>query len=157
MNMSRRSDKVHLTLGVVRRWPSSNAKKWAISNLSYIASQPETAAIVAIGSAVRPAYHAESDIDFLAIADDEAAVDGPRPIDVDLRIFRCCEVEKKIRDGDDLLGSAIRFGRAIFERDEFWKDLCSRWVSRLPFPLPETSIARALRFEHVARELVAMG
>jgi hypothetical protein len=55
------------------------------------------------------------------------------------------------------LGCAIRFGRSIFERDQFWKDLRSRWASRLPFPLPETSIARALRFEHVARELVAMG
>lgn len=64
---------------------------------------------------------------------------------------------KKIREGDDLLGSAIRFGRAIFERDQFWKDLHSRWASRLPFPLPETSIARALRFERVARELAAMG
>jgi HEPN domain-containing protein len=55
------------------------------------------------------------------------------------------------------LGWAIRFGRAIFDRNQFWANLRSRWSRQLPFPSPEVSVARALRFERVARELVSMG
>jgi len=127
-----------------------------MSNLGYLASQPDTAAIVAIGSAVRAAYHSRSDVDFLVITDGEAAPDRSRPIDVDLRMFRRCEIDQKIREGDDLLGWAIRFGRAVFDRDQFWASLRSQWARQLPFPSPEVSVARALRFERVARELVAM-
>jgi predicted nucleotidyltransferase len=155
--MSRRLYKASLTLGVVRRWPSSDARNWARSNFSCLASEPDTAAILVIGSAVRPAYHSGSDVDFLVVADGEATSDRPRPIDVDLLMFRRCEIDQKIREGDDLLGWAIRFGRAIFDRDQFWANLRSRWSHQLPFPSPEVSIARALRFECIARELVAMG
>jgi hypothetical protein len=155
--MSRRLDKASLALGVVRRWPSSDARNWAKSNFSCLASQPDTTAILAIGSAVRPGCHSGSDVDFLVIADGGAAPDRPPPIDVDLRMFRRCEIDQKIREGDDLLGWAIRFGRAIFDRDQFWANLRSRWSRQLPFPSPEVSVARALRFERVARELVSMG
>ena len=155
--MTKRLDKVHLALGVVRRWPSADARNWAISNLGCLASQPDTAAIVAIGSAVRAAYHSGSDVDFLVVADGEAAPASLRPIDVDLRTFRRCEIDHKIREGDDLLGWAIRFGRAIFDRNQFWANLCSQWARQLPFPSAEVSVARALRFERIARELVLMG
>ncbi len=155
--MTRHLDKASLALGVVQRWPSLNARNWAISNFGYLASQPDTAAILVIGSAVRAAYHSRSDVDFLVITDGEAAPDRPRPIDVDLRMFRPSEIDQRIREGDDLLGWAIRFGRAILDRNQFWVSLRSQWARHLPFPSPEVSAARALRFECVARELVSMG
>jgi len=165
---------------------------WAISYFGDLASKPDTAAILAIGSAVRAAHHSRSDVDFVVITDDNLgpdfdqawresvevgqpcsislwvhtqpspirmlfAPDPLRPIEVDLHMFRCGDVEQKLREGDDLLGWAIRFGRAIFDRDQFWANLRSRWVHQLPFPSPEVAVARALRFERVARELISTG
>ena len=72
-------------------------------------------------------------------------------------MYRRCEIDQKIREGEDILGWAIRFGRAIFERDRFWAILRSHWARQLPFPSPEVSVARAIRFERMARELVSMG
>lgn len=146
-----------MSVGVVRRWPSSDARNWAISSFGYLASQSATAAIVAIGSSVRAASHRGSDVDFLVIADAEVRQDRTRPIDVDVRVFRSGEIDKRIQEGDDLLGWALRFGRAVFDRNQFWANLRLRWAGQLPFPSPEVSLARARRFERVARELVAIG
>lgn len=177
---------------VVRRWPSSDARDWAISYFGDLASKPDTAAIVAIGSAVRAAYHARSDVDFVVITNSDLGPgfneawresvelgqpcsislwfhtqpnkirmlftpDPLRRIEVDLQIIRGSDVEQKLREGDDILGWAIRFGRAIFDRDRFWANLRSRWVRQLTFPSPEGAAAWALRFEHAARELISTG
>lgn len=146
-----------LKLGLVRRWPSSNAKKWSISKLAHLALKPRTAAIIAIGSAVRSAHHSGSDVDFLVISDAPVPLDSLRPIDVDLRIFRTAEVDEKVRECDDLLGWALRFGVAIFDRNNYWAGLRAKWIDQLPFPSPELSIRRALRFEKLAQELMSIG
>ncbi len=146
-----------LAVSVVRRWPSVKAKRWATSTLFSLASNSRTAAIVAIGSAVRSAHHPRSDVDFLVITDDQVKSNSPRPIDVDLRVFRSCEVEQKLNDCDDLLGWAMRFGRTMFERELYWTNLHTRWAGRLPFPSPEASVSRAYRFERFAKELVSVG
>ncbi len=155
--MGRRFDDSHLALEVVRHWPSLNAKRWATSTLRNLASLRDTAAIVGIGSAIRSAHHPGSDVDFLIITDIDAEPDSSRPIDVDLCMFRGTEVDQKLRECDDLLGWALRFGRTIFDRNEYWASLCERWAGQLPLPSPEISIARARRFERFAEELVSMG
>jgi hypothetical protein len=146
-----------LALGVVRRWPSVKAKRWAASTLCSLASSSGTYAIVAIGSAVRPAHHPRSDVDFLIITDAEVKSASSRPIDVDLRVFRSWEVDQKLNQCDDLLGWAMRFGCVVFDRDQYWTNLCARWAARLPFPSPEASVARAYRFERLAREMISVG
>jgi hypothetical protein len=155
--MSKSSADTHLSLGVVRHWPSLKAKRWAIFKLRRLALQPDTAAIVGIGSAVRSTHHPGSDVDFLVIAAIDAAPDILIPIDVDLCMFRSADVEQKLRECDDLLGWAVQFGRTIFERNQYWAKLCERWTGKISFPLPETSMARALRFERRAEELLWMG
>jgi hypothetical protein len=66
-------------------------------------------------------------------------------------------VDQKLPEGDDLLGWALRYGHAIFDRDHYWAGLLAKWASQLPFPSPELSIRRALRFERFARELMLIG
>ena len=94
-------------------------------------------------------------MDFLVISDVDHKPDASRPIDVDLRMFRTCEVDQKLRECDDLLGCALRFGRLVFERSEYWASLHAKWAGQLPFPSPQLSIERALRFERFAEELVS--
>ncbi|WP_424667402.1 nucleotidyltransferase domain-containing protein [Candidatus Binatus sp.] len=133
-----------------------NAKRWAISKLSRLASEGATAAIVGIGSAVRPVHHPGSDVDFLVVSDIDLRPDESQPIDVDLCIFRTTDIDQRLQAFDDLLGWALRFGRPIFDRNQYWANLCTRWADKIPFPSPEVSIARALHFERFARELVSM-
>src|SRR5271170_1166124 len=146
-----------LALDVVKRWPSAKAKRWATSTLCSLASNSSTVAIVAIGSAVRPAHHPGSDVDFLVITDYQVTSASPRPIDVDLRVFLSREVDQKLNEGNELLGWAMRFGRTMFDRDQYWTNLLARWAGRLPFPSPEAALVRAYRFERFARELVSAG
>jgi len=155
--MSRHRDKGGLAFEVIRRWPSSTAKRWAISTLSSLASHAGTTAIVGIGSAFRHAHHVGSDVDFLVIADGEDEPASPPPIDVDLLIFRRSQVDQKLRDCDAFLGWAIRFGQRIFERDQYWTNLQAKWSEHLPFPSPEPYEMLALRFERFAEQLVSAG
>ena len=149
--------KTRLALDVVLRWPSQAAKQWATSALGSIALRPETAAIVAIGSGVRPSHHRNSDVDFLIITDLDNQTFVERPIDVDLRLFRSCDVERQLSEGNDLLGWAARFGRSVFDPRYYWENLKARWADRLPLPSPDPSMAMALRFEGFARELFSIG
>jgi predicted nucleotidyltransferase len=155
--MSTRPNKRPLALRLVKRWPSLQAKRWATSKLNRLALQAGTAAIIGIGSAVRSAHRPGSDVDFLIVSDSETSADAGRPFDVDLRTFRTSEVDDKLRERDEFLGSALHFGRAIFERAGYWAGLGVKWRDQMLFPSPEPSITRALRCERFARELVSMG
>jgi hypothetical protein len=165
---------------------------WAISYFGDLASKSDTAAILAIGSAVRATHHFRSDVDFVVITNGDlgpefnqmwrkslevgapcsirlsfhtrtstirmlSAPDPARPIEVDLHLFRCGDVEQKLQEGDDQLGWAIRFGRAIFDRDQFWASLRPRWIRQLPLPAPEVADARALFFGRAASKLISTG
>jgi hypothetical protein len=141
----------------VRRWPSLSAKRWVISTLRTLSSHPDTAAILGIGSGVRRVHHRMSDIDFLVIADLEDEPASSPPIDVDLWVVQRSRVERKLRECDELLGGAIRFGRTIFERDKYWTNLQARWSDHLPFPSPKASDMLAIRFERFARQLFSVG
>jgi hypothetical protein len=155
--MIQRSQPGPLAFEVVLRWPSSQAERWAIANLKRVAARTTTCAIVAIGSSVRSAHHLGSDVDFLVIADTDIVLDGSRPIDVDLRLFARSEVDQKIREGDDLLGWALRFGRTIFERQQYWTNLSESWAHRLPLPSSDVYVLRARRFERIAADMIAAG
>ena len=151
------TDRPVLDFEIIRRWPSLPAKRWATSHLRSLASDPHTAAIVGIGSAVRQVQHSGSDVDFLIVSDVEDDPATSQPIDVDLRIFRRSQVDRNLRECDDLLGWAIRFGQQIFERDQYWTNLVARWSSHLPFPSPRPSEILALRFERFAEQMALAG
>ncbi len=146
-----------LNLKAIRRWPSLSAKRWTLAALGGLALDPNTHAIVAIGSGVRLFHHAESDVDFLVVGNAEPERTTNQPMDVDVRMYRPSEVDRKISECDDLLGWALRFGRVVFDRDEYWSELCSRWRTRLPFPSPDSSFALELRYQKFARRMLDVG
>jgi len=62
------------------------------------------------------------------------------PIEVDLRVYPAAAMDAQIANGHDLLGWAIKFGRALFQRDHFWDKILCAWQGRLP--LPSAGLAR---------------
>jgi hypothetical protein len=146
-----------LNLKAILRWPSLSAKRWSLSALGELALDRNTRAIIAIGSAVRPLHHRKSDVDFLFVGNAGPERNGDRPMDVDLRVCLPNEVDRKIRECDDLLGWALRFGRVVFDRDEYWSKLCSQWRARLPFPSPDSSVALGFRYQKFARGMIEVG
>jgi hypothetical protein len=63
------------------------------------------------------------------------------PLEVDLRAYSTADIEARLQSGHDLLGWAVRFGRALFQRELFWDRLRDSW--RLRLPLPSSKVARA--------------
>ena len=123
----------------VLRWPTDRSRTWAKRFLEGAGKDTNIEAVLAVGSAVRP--HVQSvDFDILVICKDPDIFRQERPIEVDLRVYRADEIENKVRDGHDLLGWAVKFGRVLFERDHFWTTLSESWQDRLP--LPSATIAR---------------
>ncbi|HEX2205484.1 MAG TPA: hypothetical protein VHG91_19390, partial [Longimicrobium sp.] len=79
------------------------------------------------------------------------------PLDVDVRGYERATVDEEIARGHEVLGWAVRFGVALWERDGFWSTLAERWRGRLPLPSAEAAEERAARAHRFSGELRAAG
>jgi hypothetical protein len=61
-------------------------------------------------------------------------------MEIDLRVYSVGTIDAKIAAGHDLLGWAIKFGKALFQRDHCWDRIVDAWKDRLP--LPSAALAR---------------
>jgi hypothetical protein len=146
------------SLSAIRRWPSRDARAWTRRIVARLCEDESIDAVVAIGSAVRGAGHARSDVDLLVVFRGAEPPDvSERHIEVDVRSIPRERLESSIAEGHDLLGSALRFGVPVCERGGYWTELASRWNGRLPFPAPAVAAERARRAERLTRDLLDMG
>jgi hypothetical protein len=136
-------------------WPSDEARAWVTALLHRAAGDPAIVAIVLHGSAVRAAGR-PSDVDILLVHRG-AAVRADAPVEVDLRQYAAGEIDARIVTGDELLGSALRFGTAAFERDSFWSSLARRWLGRVPLPSSAAAEQRARQALRAAEQLRSAG
>jgi hypothetical protein len=144
-------------LSVVKRWPSREALGWAERFVSQACLDPNLDAFVAIGSAVRDATHASSDVDFTLIYHDLKPDLLCPPIEVDVRPFRRDAVEDDLARGHDVLGSAVQFGRLVCEHEGYWTRLRARWQGRVPLPSVDAAHERERRARAQARTLILHG
>ena len=128
--------------GLTIRWPTEASMQWTESFLDSARDDLSITAVIAIGSAVRP-NAAAADLDLLVICREPRKYKNPRPMEVDLRVYRTDDVDRLIAEGHDVLGWAIRFGRVLFQRSGFWDILLIRWKRDLPMPSPEIPRVRA--------------
>ena len=126
----------------ILRWPTERSREWVCNLLEIASASKSILAVVAIGSAVRPGVHS-ADLDLVVISADTKPPRIAAPIEVDLRVYPAATVDAQIANGDDLLGWAIRFGRALFQRDRFWDRVVGSWQERLPLPSAELARERA--------------
>lgn len=126
----------------VLRWPTEAAKAWTNDFLCSAPWDNNVMAIVAVGSAVRPGVPS-ADLDLIVVCLEAARSKFKPPIEVDLRPYAASEIDSLIESGNDMLGWAIKFGRVLYQRGDFWNAVLTKWERRLPMPSSETAARRA--------------
>ena len=152
----RRLEESDPTLAAVRSWPSSRARLWTIDAVTVARQDSAILAIVASGSAVRDV--AQSDDLDLVLVYSKVRPSLPRaPIGVDLQQHEADEVPQKLAKGHDFLSWAVRFGRPLFEREEWWSRLRADWIDRLSLPSAAEARKRARRAQQLHEEMQSLG
>ncbi len=141
---------------VIRRWPSSQARKWVREFVDWAVITSDIKVVVAIGSAVRDVPNSV-DVDLLVAYQDTVPDVATQPIDVDLRYFRVDDLRALALQGHDLIGWALKFGAPIVDKDGHWHQLERELCDRLPFPSRAASIQRAQRARDLLEELLEAG
>lgn len=139
----------------IKNWPSAESKQWVETFLRKDISSYDISAVVIFGSIVRNVDYC-ADVDLLIIYTDKKPKIYP-PIDVDVRIYKESEVESLIRDGNEVLGWAIRFGILLYEQNFYWSDISRRWENHLPLPSLVEAEKRAERARALLEDLGKIG
>lgn len=147
-----RSDNLELVL----RWPTIRAKQWTKAFLESAKEDENILAIVAIGSAVRQAV-TSVDLDLVVISVDNMVPNIRPPIEIDLRTYRSNQLDALIREGADLPGWTLMFGKILFQRNDYWDNLVSSWKDRIPLPSHEIAVTRARKAIGRVREMIGAG
>ena len=150
--------------GAVCLWPDDEALVWARDLMGAVLEDTAVKAVVATGSAVRDVDHSD-DLDLVVVyaTARRAQSRSPRlalrrpPISVDLRCYDHAHVAAGLKAGHSYLSWAVRFGRALFERDRWWSRLRNRWNDRLLLPCADEADELARRAEHQRDALAAAG
>ena len=127
------------SLSHVLRWPTERARKWTREFLNSAAANNSVMAVIAIGSAIRPDV-VSADLDLIVISAEARPLHISPPMEIDLRVYSVSTIDAQIATGHDLLGWAIKFGKALFQRDHCWDEIIDAWKDRLP--LPSAALAR---------------
>ena len=141
---------------VIVRWPTEHAKAWLTSFVERCQRNENVVAIVAIGSAVRPAAEAD-DLDILVLCRDRSALKDRAPIEVDVRKANAHGIESEIRRGDVLLAWAVLFGRPLLDKNQVWEGVVQRWRDCVPPPNMDVSLARATAIRERMEEMNEIG
>jgi hypothetical protein len=141
--------------GGILRWPTPRSRQWVEEYLERSSRGSEVLAVIAIGSGVRRGVRSV-DVDLLTITD------GPpqrvrAPIEVDVRQIDASEIESKLRQGNDLLGWAIMYGKVLVERDRFWTEFAKTHRGRVPLPSSDEARMRAERAQRHVHALIEIG
>ena len=143
-------------LAAVRSWPNSRARLWTIDAVAGARQDAVILAVVASGSAVRDV--AQSDDLDLVLVYRKCPPKLPRPpIGVDLQQHEAAEVPRKLANGHDFLSWAVRFGRPLFEREQWWSRLQADWNDRLSLPCAAEARKRARRAQQLHQEMRSLG
>ena len=126
----------------IRRWPAAGVRNWVTAFLERARRDPNIAAVVAIGSAVRPGVDSD-DLDLIVCCHDTALLKERAPIEVDLRCKNVLDVDRDIAKRGDLMIWAVRFGEPLLDKDHTWQAVVRRWEGHLPLPDPAVSLKRA--------------
>lgn len=148
---------VKFTLNPIYRWPSKRAKNWLQKFLAHAETNPNIVSVVAIGSSVRENV-CSADLDLVVLVDEKPIGDvEPPPIDVDLRIFKACEVTTLVREGNDLLGWSIKFGKPLLDKNDSWLKIVRTLDSEVPLPSAKTALERAHKANDLLKLLIEIG
>lgn len=137
-HLLRSNDPLHHIL----RWPTERARRWTCDFVNSAKASNSFAAVVAIGSAVRPDV-VSGDLDLIVISAEATSPHISPPMEIDLRVFPAATLAAQIAGGHDLLGWAVKFGKPLFQRHCFWDSVVEDWKDSLPLPSAKLARERA--------------
>lgn len=140
----------------IRRWPTPRSKAWTLQFLNEATTNDNIIAVVAVGSAVRPAVPSV-DLDLVVICREPSNLHVKPPLEIDLRAYRADQVQQKVARGNDLLVWAVKFGRVLFQRDGYWNAVSESWCDKLPLPPPAVAAQRANEALHRLTNVLELG
>jgi len=144
------------SLSQVLRWPTERAWNWTHELLSFARTSDSLLAVIAIGSAVRPNV-ISADLDLIVISVEATPPRISSPMEIDLRVYPAATIDAQIANGQDLLGWAVRFGKALFQRDHYWDRIIAAWNDRLPLPSSALARERAANAHQRLAKILASG
>jgi hypothetical protein len=126
----------------ISRWPTARSKAWTERFVDSAVDDENIMAVVAVGSAVRPAV-TSVELDLVVVCQQPSGFSAKPPMEVDLRTYPAGQVDSLISGGNDLLGWAVNFGRVLFQREAYWDAVVEAWRRRLPIPAVDMATQRA--------------
>lgn len=146
----------YLGLAPVLRWPTAQSKVWTEEFLDAARDDANILAVIAVGSAVRIAVPSV-DLDLIVVAKDPKKLGQKPPVEIDLRLYAADKVSSLIEAGNDLLGWAVMYGKAILQRDAYWNKTLQSWRGRVPLPSAEVAMERATSAFHRFNQMIDTG
>jgi hypothetical protein len=146
----------HAELDAVCSWPSEAARSWTLAAVDAADHDTAIDAIVGTGSAVREVDRSD-DLDLVLVYSQQRPSLPRPPLDVDLRHYERADVPRMLAAGHDYISWTVRFGRPLFERNQWWTALQAKWNDRLALPSASEARARARKTERIYKEMLAAG
>ena len=140
----------------VYRWPTKRSRTWFKGFLDRVVKDANVAAVIVVGSAVRPDVASE-DLDLIVLCHDVSALKPNAPMEVDVRKLSISDLESRIGAGHDMLIWAIRLGRPVVDKEGLWAGVVARWASRLPLPSASVCSERARAARQRMEDMRAIG
>ena len=140
----------------VYRWPTKRSRTWFKGFLDRVVKDANVAAVIVVGSAVRPDVSSE-DLDLMVLCHDVSALKPNAPMEVDVRKLSISDLESRIGAGHDMLIWAIRLGRPVVDKEGLWAGVVARWGSRLPLPSASVCSERARAARQRMEDMRAIG
>ncbi len=116
-----------------------------------------TATVVLVGSGARNAMKVHSDVDILVLSDDHRRIRLNRPGDVHLQQDSRSMFLKRLEDGDDYPGWALRFGIPIRDPDGWWARSVAAEIDNPHWPYWRPKVDHARKRMSMASELIEVG
>ena len=121
------------------------------------AGLPEGATVVLVGSCARGVTHRSSDVDVLVLHDDGHRIRMKRPGDIHLQQDSRSRFLRRLEDGDDYPGWALRFGTPLRDPDGWWAKHAAAEIASPHWPDWCPKVEQARKRMKMASELLDVG
>ena len=117
----------------------------------------DSATVVLVGSAARGVRNRRSDLDVLVLRDDDRRIRLRRPGDVHLQQDSRTRFLKRLEDGDDYPGWALRFGTPLQDPGGWWAEYAAAEAQDPHWPDWRPKVGYAKKRIGMAAELLEVG
>ena len=117
----------------------------------------DSATVVLVGSGARGVRNPRSDIDVLVLHGDDRRIRLKRPGDVHLQQDSRSRFLKRLKDGDDYPGWALRFGTPLRDPGGWWAEHAAAEIENPHWPDWRPKVEHARKRIRMAFELLEVG